>query len=212
MLPFDADALFASLAYYHATFWPLQWLALIGAAAAIALPTAAPAHGERASLLLLATAWLWVGLAWHIATFAEINFAAPIYGALFVVEGALLAWAAARGRVALRFRHHRRHLIGLGLALAALIGYPIIDRLGGVPWTAVRLPGAAPCPTALWTLGLLLLAEGRPPAGLMLLPVLWTVAAAATGWVLGIEQDQLLPLAVATALVVALWPERRPVG
>ena len=76
----------------------------------------------------------------------------------------------------------------------------------------MRLPGAAPCPTALWTLGLLLLAEGRPPAGLMLLPVLWTVAAAATGWVLGIGQDQLLPLAVAAALVVALWPERRSVG
>ena len=43
----------------------------------------------------------------------------------------------------------------------------------------------------------------------MILPVLWTCVAGATGWILGIGQDQLLILAGAAALVVAVWPEAR---
>ena len=124
MLPFDADALFGAFAHHHATYWPLQWLALAGGAATIALATAHAPYGTRAILLLLSAAWLWVSVAWHVATFAGINFAAPLYGALFMVEGGLLAWAAMRGRLALRFRHRPRHWVGLGLALAALVGYP----------------------------------------------------------------------------------------
>ena len=111
--------------------------------------------------LLLAAGWLWVGLAWHLGAFAGINFAAPLYGMLFVLQAAILAWMGARGRVAFRFRPGLRGWAGLGLAVAAIIGYPLADHLGGAPWPAVRLPGAAPCPTALLTLGVLLLAEGR---------------------------------------------------
>lgn len=206
MLPFDAGAMFAALAHYHATFWPLQWLALAWGVATLG---AAASGFSRTALLLLAAASIWVGAAWHIATFAQLNFAAPIYGALFVVEGAVLAWVAARGRVALRFRRRARDWVGLSVAVAALVGYPLVDRLSGVPWPAVRLPGAAPCPTALFALGILLLAGGRSAAGLMVLPALWTVAAGATGWVLAIGHDQLLPVAGVAALALALRPEPR---
>ena len=113
--------------------------------------------------LLLAAGWLWVGLAWHFGAFAGINFAAPLYGALFVLQAAILAWIGGRGRVAFRFRPDLRGWAGLGFAAAAIVGYPLTDHLGGAPWPAVRLPGTAPCPTALLTLGVLLLAEGRPP-------------------------------------------------
>jgi hypothetical protein len=35
------------------------------------------------------------------------------------------------------------------------------------------------------------------------------VAAGATGWVLAIGHDQLLPVTGVVALALALWPERR---
>ena len=206
MLPFDAGSLFATIAYYHATFWPLPWLALAWGAVVIALSVTA---ASRAGLLLLAVAWIWVGAAWHLATFAGINFAAPLYGAFFVLQGALLAWAAARGRLGLRYRGQVRDRIALALAVAALVGYPLLDRWSGIPWPAVRLPGADPCPTALFTLGILLLADRRSAAGLMVLPVLWTFVAGTTGWAVAIGRDQFLPLAGLVALVLALWPDRR---
>ena len=209
MLPFDADSLFATIAYYHAAFRPLPWLAVVWGAAVIALALTAT---SRASLLLLAVAWLWVGAAWHLATFAGINFAAPLYGAFFVLQGAILAWTAARGRLGLRYRGRLRDRAGLGLAVAALVAYPLLDRWSGIPWPAVRLPGADPCPTALFTLGILLLADRRSAAGLMVLPVLWTFVAGATGWAVAIGRDQVLPLLGLAALVVALLPVRRAAG
>jgi Family of unknown function (DUF6064) len=204
MLPFDVDTLFATLTQYHRTFWPLQWLAL-AAGLGMVLLAAVPLWGSgRVVSLVLAAGWLWVGLAWHLGAFAGINFAAPLYGALFVLQAAILAWIGARGRVAFQFRPGPRGWTGLGLAVAATVGYPLADHLGGAPWSAVRLPGAAPCPTALLTLGVLLLAEGRRLLLPMLIPALWTVVAAFTGYVLMIGPDQFLPLAGAAALVLAL--------
>ena len=210
MLPFDADTLFATLTQYHRAFWPLQWLALVAAGRARCCWRSCRRRGsERVVPLLLAAGWLWVGLAWHLGAFAGINFAAPLYGVLFVLQAAILAWIGGRGRVAFRFRPGLRGWAGLGLAGAAIIGYPLADRLGGAPWSAVRLPGAAPCPTALLTLGVLLLAEGRRLLWPMLIPALWTLVAGFTGYVLTIGPDQLLPLAGAAALVVAISSDRR---
>ena len=206
MLPFDAGSLFATIAYYHAAFWPLPWLALAWGVAVILLAATAR---SRAAFVLLALAWVWVGVAWHLATFAGINLAAPLYGAFFVLQGALLAWTAARGRLGLRYQGRVRDGIGLGLAVGSLLAYPLLDRLSGVPWAAVRLPGVDPCPTALFTLGILLLADRRSAAGLMALPVLWTLVAGATGWAVAIGRDQVLPLLGLAALVLALLPTRR---
>ena len=209
MLPFDADTLFATLTQYHRAFWPLQWLALAVGLGTVLLAVMPASSNARVVPLLLGAGWLWVGLAWHLGAFAGINFAAPLYGVLFVLQGAILAWIGARGRVAFRFRPGLRGWAGLGLAVAAIIGYPLADHLGGAPWSAVRLPGAAPCPTALLTLGVLLLAEGRRLLWPMLIPALWTLVAGFSGYVLAIGPDQFLPLAGAAALVVALSSDRR---
>jgi hypothetical protein len=150
-----------------------------------------------------------VGLAWHALAFAGINFTAPLYAALFVLQGLLLAWAGLRGHLTFRFRPDLPCWTGLALAAVAIAGYPLADRLSGEAWAAARVPASGPCPTALLTLDLLLLAEGRRPVGLMLIPAMWTLVAGATGWALGIRQDHFLPLAGVAALAVALVADRR---
>jgi hypothetical protein len=73
----------------------------------------------------------------------------------------------------------------------------------------VRRAGLAPCPIALLTIGLLLLSDGRRPLLLLLIPVLWTLVAGATGWSLGIPHDAVLPLASIAAISVILWDNHR---
>jgi hypothetical protein len=46
-----------------------------------------------------------------------------------------------------------------------------------------------PGPTALFTLGLLLLAEGRGRLHLAILPLAWAAVAGFEGWVLGLLHD-----------------------
>jgi hypothetical protein len=201
MLPFTAEALFALVARYNQALWPAPPLVLALGLLAL-LPTLRPARagcrpadaGDRAVAAFLALAWLWVGVFHHGLRFAAINFAAPAYGALFVLEGLLLAWSGVvRGGLAFRARGGPLGRAGFGLAAAALVLLPLADGLSGRGWWAVRLVGLAPEPTAAFTLGMLLLARGRATLPLAVLPLLWTLVAGVTAWILAIPQDLALP-------------------
>jgi hypothetical protein len=211
MLPFTADTLFATFAQQNRELWPAPLLVPILGAAALLL-TVRPAPGsDRAITALLAAAWLWTGMGWHLLRFAPINFAAPAYGIAFVVEGAMLAWTgAARGRLAFRFDRDPAGWSGLALALAALVACPLADRLAGQDWASVRLVGLAPEPTALFTLGLLLLTDGRLPLRLCVVPFLWTLVAATTALLLAIPQDLALAVTGLGGLGLGLWQRRHP--
>ena len=210
MLPFTADVLFSSFEAYNRALWPLPILALVLALAAIPL-TLRPVRGsDRAIGALLTIAWLWTGVGYHLLHFAAIDFAAPLYGAFFVVQALLLAWTGVvRGRLAFRFRADLSRWIGLMLALAATVAWPLADWLLGPGWSSVRLVGLAPGPTAVFTLGLLLLIDGRTPLHLAAIPVLWTLIAGATAWALSIPQDLFSPVAGLGGLCLILWKNRR---
>ena len=137
---------------------------------------------------------------------------APLYAAAFLAEAVLLAWATWSGQLAFRFRHDPCGWVGLALAMVAVAGYPWLDRFAGQDWAAVRIAGLAPCPIALLTIGLLLLSDGRKSLLLLLIPVLWTLVAGATGWSLGISHDAILPLASIAAISVILWGSHRRVS
>ena len=194
MLPFTAEILFSSFGQYNRALWPLPILAP-ALALAIVLLTLRPArHGARAIGALMALAWLWVGDGYHFLHFAMLDFTAPVYGALFVQQGLLLAWTGVvRNRLAFRFGPDLFGWCGVALALVA-VAWPFADALLGHAWQSVRVAGLAPGPTAAFTLGLLLLTQARTPVHLAVIPLLWTLVAGATAWILAIPQDFALPM------------------
>ena len=210
MLPFTAEILFASFGQYNRALWPLPLLAPALALALVLLTLRPVRHGARAIGALLALAWLWVGVGYHFLHFAAIDFTAPVYGALFVLQGLLLAWTGVvRDRLTFGFGADLFGWCGLPLALAAALAWPLADGLLGDGWQGVRVVGLAPGATAVFTLGLLLLTAGRAPLHLALIPLLWTLIAGATAWVLTIPQDLALPLAGVAAFALVLWKSRR---
>jgi hypothetical protein len=209
MLPFTADVLFSSFAQYNRAQWPLPILAPALALVILALALRPVGHGDRASGALLALAWLWVGLGYFILHFAAFDFAAPIYGAFFVLQALLLiSTAVVRGRLAFRFTGDLFGWCGLGLALAATLAWPLADALFGPGWASARVVGLAPGPTAVFTLGMLLCA-GRVPLHLAIIPLLWTLIAGAAASILGIPQDLALPVAGIGATALIVWRNRR---
>jgi hypothetical protein len=211
MLPFTAEILFSSFEQYNRALWPLPIVAPALALVILALALRSVPHGERATGALLALAWLWVGLGYFILHFAALDFSAPIYGACFVLEALLLGWSAVvRGRLAFRFRRDLFCWCGLPLGLAAALAWPLADALLGQGWASARVVGLAPGPTAAFTLGMLLLSAGRTPLHLAVTPLLWTLIAGATAWILSIPQDLVLPVVGIGAFVLMLWKNRRP--
>jgi Family of unknown function (DUF6064) len=72
----------------------------------------------------------------------------------------------------------------------------------------------SPRPTAIFTLGLLLLRAGGTPLHLAIIPLLWTLIAGATDWILSIPQDLTLSITGLVEFGLILWKDlqQRPIG
>ena len=196
MISYEADALHAFIAQYNQALWPAPILAWVLCLAAVFLTMRRVAGGDRLIGAVLAAAWAWVGVVYHLTHFAAISFLAPVFAALFVLQALLIGWTGAvRGGLAFRFRRDGFGWAGLALLALAMAGQPLLAALAGPGWASIGAVGMAPDPTVVFTLGLLLLVEGRTPRRLLIIPVLWSLIACATAWVLNLPLDLVPPLA-----------------
>lgn len=173
------------MARYNGATWPAPLVAL--ALGLVVLALALLGRGGRSIPLLLAAAWAWTAMAFHYGTFAALNFMAPTYAVAFLVEAAVLAWLAARGGLRAAAPRGTRPWAGAALAAIALLGWPLLALTTPFGLAAAEVAGVAPDPTALFTLGILLLAAppGRAVVAAAVIPLLWTLAGGATAWVVG---------------------------
>lgn len=202
MLPFTAEVFLRLFEQYNAAIWPAQIIAYGLGALAVVLTLRRRRGGERAIALILATFWLWMGVVYHMMFFAAINWAAPAFGAVFVIQGLLFAWTGGvRGRLEFRFRSSVHGWVGLGFVIFSMAVYPLIGSVFGHGWPRAPIFGVAPCPTTIFTLGMLLLTANRAPLHLLIIPVLWSLVGGTAAWLLDVPEDLALPLAG----VLSLW-------
>lgn len=204
MLPYTAEVLFSLMGRYNAAMGPGVTLAPALALAALALALRPQPGGSRAIAALLAAGWLWSGAVFHWQYFAPLNFAAPVYAAGFALQAALLmVTGLALGRLRLRFARDAQGIVGGVLMLLALLGNPVLGWLAGWPVAQTPVVGLAPDPTAMFTLGMLLLARPVVPLHLLALPVGWALWSGWMSWTLGVASDLALPAGAILALALA---------
>lgn len=170
---------------YNRDFWPLQLPLLAGGLGMLWLTATRHVHAFRLAGLLLAAAWLWVGWAFLWQRYATINWAAAYVAAAFALQGLLMLTAGLVCGQATVPPGATARGFGWLLACAGLL-YPLVGLALGRPLVQAEFLGMSPEPTALFTLGLLLLG-GKPTsrAGRVLLffiPLLCALLGAATGW------------------------------
>ena len=190
---------------YNAAIWPAQIAALVlGIGSGLHLPHRGPRRHTwrgRAIAAILAGCWLWVAIAFHAHRYATLTWSARYYAWGFGLEAALLLWAGVvRGRLVFE-----RRPAGLAIFLFALVVQPLIGLLLGRTLRQVEIFGVAPDPTAIATLGLLLLATGRVRWELMVVPLFWCAISGAT--LLSMKApDAWIPLtAAAVVVLLAAW-------
>ena len=200
-LPFSRDQFFAVFAAYNDAVAPAQILLIALGIGAAALALRPSRWSDRAIGLVLAGLWLWMGVEYHWRFFRPINPAATLFGAAFVVEGVLLAWAAVRPpRLAFRAPRSLRGGLALALLVYAFAVYPAIGWALGHRYPAAPTFGV-PCPTTIATLALLLWTVNRPPVAVMPIPWAWALIGSTAAFRLGMWEDLGLPV----ALVISLW-------
>lgn len=110
-----------------------------------------------------------------------------------------------RGTLTFDLPNGMEGMLAVAILLYAFIGYPVIGALAGdsYPWSPTF---GLPCPTTIFTLGMLLLARPPVPKGVWVVPLAWSAIGSSAAVKLGIAQDFGL---LATALVVGTLLMRR---
>ena len=203
-LPFDRQQFFDVFAAYNVAVWPAQ---IVLTALAIAIAAGVAMRPERAGRwvsLGLAALWTWMALAYHLAFFRAVNPAAPAFAALCLGTAAAFAILGA-WRAGLTFRPARdaRAIAGWAMVGYALVGYPFVGALSGHAFPGAPTFGL-PCPTTLFTVGLLSLAAPGLHRALVVGPLAWSLIGGTAAFALEVPQDYGLFVAAAFGIGLLL--------
>jgi hypothetical protein len=158
---------------------------------------------DRFICATLAVFWLWIGVVYHLRHFSVINPAAFGFGALFILQGVLLAWGAVKKAVVFAPQKTLAGACGALLVLYAMVVYPLLGSALGHGYPQAPMFGVTPCPTIIFTFGLLLWA--RPPvwAGIFVIPLMWSLIGFSAALLLNVREDfGLLTAGALTPLVL----------
>jgi hypothetical protein len=211
-MPFTVNEFFAVFADYNAELWPLQIVAYLVGLLIVVLLRRPSRSSDMMILWALAALWAVNGIGYHLLHFAAINPAARLFAILFIVEAALLAASPYLWRQRIIFDPRRSRVTTLGflLMLFALIGYPALSFLAGHRYPAMPMFGVAPCPTTIFTIGVLMLGDWKVTRWLLIAPVLWSFIGGSAALLLNVPQDYALILSGILVVAFAAGRLRLP--
>jgi uncharacterized protein DUF6064 len=201
-MPFTTTQFLDVFRQYNEAVWPAQWLLAAMAVAAIVLAVRGSDRAGQAAMIILAVLWMWMGIVYHLMFFATINKGATAFGALFIIEALLLLQLVVGGQVQLRLRRNLDGVVGVLLALYAIAIYPAIGLALGHRYPSAPTFGL-PCPTTIFTLGLLLWVN-KAPMRLLIIPGIWTLIGSTAAWQMGMLEDYGLLIAGILAIGLIL--------
>jgi hypothetical protein len=201
-IPFSRDEFLQVFESYNRALWPGQVFLYLVAFACVVLVLLDRSWARRTVAAMLGGLWLWMGVAYHWMHFTRINPAAWIFGGLFVVQASLFFVAALRERGRATAEPLSRSLGGLLLGYA-LIAYPLLGALSDHAYPRAPTFGL-PCPTTIFTFGVLLLASQHVSWWLIVIPALWAAVGATATFQFGIWEDVGLLLAAFVSVAVLI--------
>jgi Family of unknown function (DUF6064) len=202
--PFTIEEFLSVFADYNAAIWPLQIITYLAGLLAIASLWQNWSRAKWIVPVVLGLLWVCNGIGYHFLYFSTINPLAKGFAVFFIAQAILFAFAAMSAKK-LQFvlELNVRSAAGILLVVYALLIYPILGIIAGHGLMAGPMFGVAPCPTTIFTIGMLLLARGKWVPWLSIIPVMWSLVGLAAALQLGIPEDLGLPVA-GILLVVAL--------
>jgi hypothetical protein len=215
-MPFSRAEFFWIFARYNEAVWPapivLYALALVAAFLAFRRSSA----GSRGANGILAVMWLWMAAAYHAAFFVSINPLAIVFAILFAIQALMFGWLAIRGGTIYQPKEDSAGLAGALLVIFSLAVYPALSIAAGHRYPAQPTFGL-PCPTTIFTIGMLVWSGELAPRRVLVIPVLWAAVGASAAIQLGVVEDLSLPVAAIVMVVLRnavvrrrhLWSTRK---
>ena len=201
-IPFTVEQFFGVFRAYNVAVWPAQVFLLVLAGAAIALVVVRRRWSGAGISLILVFLWTWIALAYHLAFFSPINPLAYAFAGFSLAGAGFFFWhGVIRRRLEFTSTAGFRAATGFGLIVLALVAYPAWSYFAGHRYPALATFGL-PCPTTIFTIGLLAFLATPYPRSPLVIPVLWCLVGVQAAFVLAVPQDIGLAVAGAAGIVL----------
>jgi hypothetical protein len=187
--PFTVEQFFEVIRKYNETVFPMQIVFYLLSIILIYLAIKPSSQSDKVISGFLAFFWLWMGIVYHLFFFTAINKAAYLFGAAFILQSILfLTFGVFQNKLSFRFRFDKYGITGIILILFALIGYPVLGYSFGHVYPNSPTFGL-PCPTTIFSFGLLLLCDKKCPLAILTVPFIWSVIGFTAAFNFGIIED-----------------------
>jgi len=187
--PFSAEQFIEVFRIYNESVFPAQIILFAISLVVIYLVFKPTSISNKIISSVLAFFWLWMGVVYHLVFFTTINKAAYLFGAIFTLQSILfLTYGVFQTKLSFKFSFDIVGTTGLILNFFALVVYPILGYVFGHSYPSSPTFGL-PCPTTIFTLGLLLLMDKKCPVAILIIPFVWSVIGFTAAFNFGIYED-----------------------
>ena len=214
-LPFTREAFLAMFGAYNQAIWPLQVVAYALAIVAVVLAVRHVRASDRLIAGILGVFWLWIGGVFFVGYQRNLDHSpiSTVATVAFLLQGAALLWfGVLRRDLTFSARSDVFGIVGGALVAYAAAIYPIFAYLDGhvFPTSPGFGLGTVPCPTTIFTFGLLLWTSSRVPKWLLVVPFLWAVLGGVSAPLnYGIYEDLGLLAAGVLGAGLLLWRDHQ---
>lgn len=209
-IPFTVEQFFEVFKAYNTAIWPVQILAYVIGIVALVLACRESKLSARIISGILALFWIWMGIFYHIVHFSVINSAAWIFGVFYIGQGLLFLFIGTlHDKLSFRFSLNPLPIIGGCFILYAMVVYPLLGIGFGHSYPNAPIFGVAPCPTTIFTFGILLWTTKSVPAYLLIIPLLWSLVGMSAALNLRVPQDYGLVIAGVIGTILILMQNRK---
>jgi hypothetical protein len=208
-LPFTVEQFLQVFRNYNQSIFPLQIFFYLLAVTIIFCSVKRIARADKIVNSILTFLWLWMGIVYHILFFTTINKAAYLFGSFFIVQGMLFFYyGVIKGKLTYRFKQDTVGITGVILVTFALLVYPLLGYLFGHVYPEAPTFGV-PCPTTIFTFGVLLWSDRKIPKLLLVIPFLWSLLGLSAATILGVREDMALLVASFTTTGILLFRKHK---
>lgn len=206
--PFTLEQFLEVFKKYNEVVFPMQVIFYLLSIAIVYLAFKPNSKSDKIISGLLTFLWFWMGIVYHLIFFTTINKAAFLFGIVFILQGILFfIFGVIKSKISFMFRSDIFGITGIILISFALIIYPVLGYVFGHIYPYSPTFGL-PCPTTIFSFGILLLSDKKCPVAILIIPFLWSIIGFTAAFNFGIIEDTGLLVSGLITLIMVLWRNR----
>lgn len=208
-IPFTTEQFFNVMKNYNIDVWPMQVLLNIFALTTVLFAMKKIKLSDKIISFILSFFWLWMGLVYHVIYFTSINKAAYVFGIFFIIQGILFfVFGVLKNDLSFQLKSDLNGIAGAILILYALLIYPVLGAIFGHTYPSNPTFGL-PCPTTIFTFGILLCAIKKIQIYILIIPLLWSLMGFSAALNMGVKEDFGLVIAGILGFILILIKNKR---